>query len=78
MITWAMTVHQKIQGGHNFITLAIWIGIKPMPTRHKNQGLTTRPDTRRAECIMRHIYLLLNNGGNTQYKYQPYRPHTSL
>jgi hypothetical protein len=32
--------HQKAQGGYSYNTLAIWMGIKPMPTRHIGRGLT--------------------------------------
>jgi hypothetical protein len=39
-------------------TLAVWIGIKSMPTRHKGPGLTPRPD----EAFILDKYLLCADG----------------
>jgi hypothetical protein len=44
VIIWATTLHQRVRGGDPSDTLATWMGIEPMPTRHKVRGLTTRPD----------------------------------
>jgi hypothetical protein len=44
MIIQATTLHQRVRGGDPSNTLAIWMRIKPMLTRPKGRGLTTKPD----------------------------------